>query len=109
MCSCAYTYDPLINLSCDCHVTCRFFGEEPPPPPSKITWKVDKKEVQCKAFIPPHLHSAMHFFFLIFLQLAIQLLDLAALFVENDAASPFQLCGIVIPKLVCIKVEALRL
>jgi hypothetical protein len=36
-----------------------------------------------------------------FLQLAVQLLDLAALFVENDAASPFQLCGIVIPKLVC--------
>ena len=35
-----------------------------------------------------------------FLQLAIQLLDLAAMFVDNDAASPFQLCGIVIPKLV---------
>lgn len=34
------------------------------------------------------------------LQLAIQLLDLATLFVENNAASPFQLCGIVIPKLV---------
>ena len=54
----------------------------------------------------PLTHST---FFLIFLQLAIQLLDLAALFVENDAASPFQLCGIVIPKLVCIEVEALRL
>ena len=37
------------------------------------------------------------------LQLAVQLLDLAAMFVEHDTASPFQLCGIVIPKLVSVK------
>lgn len=34
------------------------------------------------------------------IQLAIRLLDLAALSVENDMTTPFQLCGIVVPKLV---------
>ena len=54
----------------------RFFGEEPPPPASNIPWRVDKKP------------------------LALQLLTLCVLSLENDMASSFQLCAIVVPKLV---------
>ncbi|XP_064383534.1 uncharacterized protein LOC135332129 isoform X2 [Halichondria panicea] len=54
----------------------KFFGEEPPPPSSYITWRVDRKK------------------------LAIQLLDLTILSLHNDVTTPFQLCGIVAPKLI---------
>ena len=36
----------------------------------------------------------------LYLQFAIRLLDLATLSLENDMASPFHICGVVIPKLV---------
>jgi hypothetical protein len=54
----------------------RFFGEEPPPRPTSIPWNVDKKP------------------------LAIHLLSLSIASVHNEMATPFQLCGIVLPKLV---------
>ena len=54
----------------------RFFGEEPPSYPTYISWRVDKK------------------------LLATQLLSLSTLSLENEMATPFQLCGIVLPKLV---------
>ena len=54
----------------------RFFGEEPPPPSSSINWNVDKKP------------------------LALQLLSLCCVSLNNDMATPFQLCAIILPKLV---------
>ena len=54
----------------------RFFGEDPPPPPSSITWNVDKKP------------------------LALRLLSLCRVSLEEEMATPFQLCAIVTPKLV---------
>ncbi len=54
----------------------RFFGEDPPPPPSSINWNVDKKP------------------------LALKLLSLCYASLENDMATPFQLCAIITPKLV---------
>ena len=52
-----------------------FFGEEPPPRDSAILWRVDKK------------------------LLAIHLFSLSTLSLENEMATPFQLCGIVVPKI----------
>ena len=40
-------------------------------------------------------------------QLAIHLLDLSVLSIENDVATPFQLCGIVVPKLVSASLASL--
>ena len=38
-----------------------------------------------------------------YLQLAIHLLNLSILSLENDAASPFQICAVVLPKLVSLQ------
>lgn len=58
-----------------CHFD-RFFGEDPPPQSSTITWQVDRKP------------------------LALRLLSLSILSLDSNMATPFQLCGIVMPKLV---------
>ena len=53
-----------------------FFGEDPPPSPGSLSWHTDTKP------------------------LAHQLLNLSILTLTHNMSTPFQLCAIVVPKLV---------
>ena len=67
---------------------------------SSCPWLVDKKKVILSSIQHSCIYTHTNNFSIIIMQFAIQLLGLATLSLQNDMASPFQICGVVAPKLV---------
>ena len=85
-----------ICLSICLSVCYRIFGEEPPTPASiSIRWNLDKKEVVIFSCVL--IGRSTNFYST---QFAIRLLNLTISAQDKDISSPFQICGIVVPKLV---------
>ena len=74
----------------------RIFGEDPPTPASiSIRWNLDKKEVVMFSCVLIGRNTNFYS-----TQFAIRLLNLTISAQDKDISSPFQICGIVVPKLV---------